>query len=426
MRKLLWLVALLSAVPGAAAGKGRDFFWRGALYQDWMGFVSNGAELVSRLNTRLNLTLFNQPGDGWTASLDVRNRFATGEGVANRLLVYDAHLAYDSLRSRVFMALGQMNLYDVAGIGQLAGIMAGYKFDRALSAGAYGGLANDLYDGKLSFNYQKYGVFMRYAGTGARQIAVSCNLLRFDSQVERLFLYSSLLLPLGNVLVVYGNGEYELNGNTAAGDRLTRLFVNARANISRYADVTASFSSGRGMDYHQFLLEQSQEPGLQNSEIERFYYNQTYGVRLSLMPIRQLRFHVTRQESELKDAGIRNHTTGFGFAAGDIFRSGISLYGNYNLNRGDDSEADTYYVSLARDFGKVSLNLSYANFFNGVRFSASGTPEVVRIALPKQQTFSGDLFLALNRSLAISLNYAYVYQADYSDQQFFVRLILRK
>ena len=426
MKKLIWLMVLLSAIPGAAEEKGKAFFWRGAFYQDWMGFISGGDDLVNRLSTRLNLTLWNQPGNGWTVSLDVRNRFATGEGVANRLLIYDARLAYDSPRSRFFMSLGQMNLYDTAGIGQLAGVTAGYKFSRTLSAGAYGGLANDLYGGKLNFNYQKYGIFTRYIGPGAKQFAVSCNLLRFENRVERLFLYSSLLLPLGNFLVVYGNGEYELSGSTAASDRLSRLFINARANISSFADVTASFSSGRGMDYHQFLLEQSQDPGLQNSEIERFYFNRTYGVRLNLTPIKRLRFHVTRQESELQDAGIRNHTTGFGFAAGDIFRSGISLYGNYNLNRGDDSEADTFYVSAARNFGKFSVNLSYANYFNSVRFSAAGTPEVVRIALPKQQTFSGDLFLAVNRSLAISLNYSYVYQADYSEQQFFARLILRK
>jgi hypothetical protein len=72
------------------------------------------------------------------------------------------------------------------------------------------------------------------------------------------------------------------------------------------------------------------------------------------------------------------------------------------------------------------VNLSYANFYNGVRFSANGTPQVIRIELPKQQTFSGDLFIALNRTIAVSLDYSFLYQADYSDHQFFVRLILRK
>ena len=426
MKKWSLLLILLVTVAGMAAESGKTFFWQSALYQDWMGFINGSDELFSRLSTRLNLIFWNRPGSGWTVFLDARNRFASGEGAENRLLIYDAHLAFDSLRSNFIISLGQMNLYDTAGIGQLAGVMAGYKFGRYLAAGAYGGLANDIYSGKLSSAYQKYGLFARYLGPGARQFSLSYNQVRFDKQNERQFVYTSLLLPLGRFLMVFGNGEYELGGNTASADRLSRLFINARANLTRYADITASYSSGRGMDYHQLLLEQSQDPGLRNSEIERFYYNKTYGVRLSFTPLQNLRFHLSRQESEQQDAGIRNHTTGFGFAAGDILHSRISLYGNYNLNRGDASEADTYYLSAARNFGKISVNLSYANFFNAVRFSAGGTPQVVRIELPKQQTFSGDLFLALNRTLAVALDYSYVYQADYSEHQFFIRLILRK
>lgn len=426
MRKWLWTFAVLSSLAGTAEGGAKTFFWQGALYQDWMGFKGSGDALFSRLSTRLNLALGNRPGSGWTIVLDVRGRFSPGEGADNRLLVYNARLDFDSPRSDLFVSLGQMSLYDTAGIGQLTGAVAGYKFGRTLAAGAYGGLESTPYSGKLDLNYQKYGVFARYIGPGARQLALSLNLVRFENQDERRFVYSSLLLPMGNFLSVYGNAEYELDGRTAPGDRLSRLFVNARANLSRHADVTASYSSGRGMDYHRFLLEQSQDPTLRNSEIERFFYNRSFGARLSLAPLRNLRLHVSRQESELQDAGIRNHTTGIGFAAGDLFRSGVSLYGHYNLNRGDSSEADTYYVSVARNFGKLAVDLSYANFFNGVRFSAQGTPEVVRIVLPNQQTLCADLFLALSRSLAVALDYSYVTQAGYVEHQFFVRLILRK
>jgi hypothetical protein len=426
MKKYLLLLFLLAAVPGPAEEKSADFYFRGAFYQDWMGFTSGGDGLYSRLSTRLNLTLWNRPGDGWTIFFDGRDRFAAGEGGENQLLIYDARLAYDSPRSHFFVSLGQMNLYDTAGIGQLAGIMAGYKFGRQLAAGAYGGLANDVYAGKLDSKYQKYGFFARYIGPGARQLSLSYNLVRFENQNERKFLCANLLLPLGRVIMLYGNGEYELEGNVAPGDRLSRLFVNARMNLSRYADLTASYSSGRGMDYHQFLLELSQNPSFQNSEIERFFYNTTYGVRFSFTPLNQLRFHLSRQESKQQDLGIRNHTTGFGFSAGDILHSGITLYGNCNLNRGDSSEADTFYLSAARNFGKVAVNVSFANFFNGVRFASDGTPQVVRIELPGQQTFSGDLFFSLSRTLALSLDYSFLRQAGGSGHQFFVRLMARK
>jgi hypothetical protein len=417
---------LLTTVSAAAQEKKEVFFFRGALYQDWMGFKDNGEDLFSRLSTRLNLALWNRPGNGWTVFFDVRNRFSAGEGTENQLLVYDARLAYDSVRSKVFFNLGLMNLYDTAGVGQLAGAMAGYKFGRFLAAGAYGGMQGDIYSAKLDPEYQKFGIFFRYIGPRARQLSLSFNQLRFENRNERQFIYSSLLLPLGGFLVVYGNGEFELGARTPAADRLSHLFVNARANLSRFADVTASYSSGRGMDYHRFLQEQSQDPSLQNSEIERFYYNKTYGLRFSITPAAKLRFHVSRQESERLDAGILNHTMGFGFAAGDILHSGVTLYGNYNLNRGGSSEADTYYLSLSRDFGKLAVSVSYANFFNGVRFAADGTPQVVRIELPSQQTFSGDLFMAFSRTLAVSLDYSYLDQEGAAAHQFFVRLIIRR
>jgi outer membrane usher protein FimD/PapC len=173
-------------------------------------------------------------------------------------------------------------------------------------------------------------------------------------------------------------------------------------------------------------LEQSQDPTSQNNEIERFYYNQTYGVRLSIKPFKNARFYLSRQESEQKDLKIKNHTTGFGFSVYNLLKTGISLYGNYNMNRGDSSESDTYYISASRSFGKVSWSLSYANYYNGVRFTVGGTPEIVRILLPDQQTYSTDLFLILNRWLAFSLDYSYLAQTGSPQHQFFVRLIIRK
>jgi len=426
MRKIVLLLLLLIRHPGIADDQGQAFYWRGALYQDWMGFQGKSETMFSQLSTRLHLTLWNRPGDGWTINLDLRNRLVMNEGGGNSLMVYNAYLAYDAPGSRFFLSLGQMNLYDTAGTGQLAGVLAGFKLNRNLSAGAYGGLETDIYNTRTSFNYQKFGVYFRYLGQGARQFSLSYNLVRFKAITERQFLLANALMPLGKILILYGNMEIEMDPLVKPADRLSQLFVNARANLTRYADITASYSSGRGMDYHQFLLEQSQDPSLQNSTIERFYYNKSYGVRFNLKPGRNLRLHISRQESELADLGIRNHTLGFGFSIAQILKSGISLYGNYNLNRGGSSEADTYYLSASRSFGKLAWTLSYANFYNGVLFSGNGSPQVIRIKVPDQHTISTDLFLILSRSLAISLDYSYLQQTEYFEHQLFMRLILRK
>ena len=68
---------------------------------------------------------------------------------------------------------------------------------------------------------------------------------------------------------------------------------------------------------------------------------------------------VARQESEQKDDNIRNRTWRFGFSALNIFKSGFTVYGNYAANRGEISESDSYYVSLAKNFGRISWSVSF-------------------------------------------------------------------
>jgi hypothetical protein len=218
--------------------------------------------------------------------------------------------------------------------------------------------------------------------------------------------------------------EYELNNGIKNEDRLSRLFLNARVNLTKYVDVTANFSSGRGLDYHRFLLEQSQDPTIQNSEIERYYYNETYGVRLSVKPVKSVRLFAARRESERKDAEIKNHTTRFGVSMTNFLKTRVSIYGSFNMNRGDSSESDSYYISASRYFGKFSCSLSFANYYNGVRITGEGTPQVFH--LPDRQTLSTNFFLILSRALAISLDYAYSYQKELNDHQFFVRVIYKK
>jgi hypothetical protein len=424
MKKWFIILLILSSFPGTAEDKGKEFYLRGALYQDWMGFKSGDNDFYNRLSSRLHLTLWNRPGEGWTAFIDVRSRFTLVEGGKNQLMMYDVRFSYDSLKSKFFFSLGQMNLYDTAGIGQLTGAAAGYKLNKYLLVGGYGGLEPDIYNTRWDFDYRKFGIFTRYIGPGAKQFSFSYNRLLYHGQTERQFIYTSVLLPIKEILVLYGNMEYELDPGTKSEDRLSRLFVNARVNLTRYADVTANYSSGRGLDYHRYLLEQSQDPTIGNNEIERYYYNETYGIRLSIKPVKNLRLYASRRESEQKDLVVRNHTTGFGISVVDMFRTGFSLYGNYNMNRGDASESDSYYISASRSFGKLSWNISYASYYNGVRFIDSGTPQVFH--LPDQRTVSSGFFLVLNRSLALSLDYTYSDQSEYSDHQFFVRVIYRK
>lgn len=424
MKPWLLFMYFLSCWFHMAGETNNGFFFRGAFYQDWMGIKSEDSDLYHRLSSRLKLTLWNKPGDGWTVYMDIRNRYTPGDKGNNQLIIYDARISYDGLKSRLFFSLGQMNLYDTAGIGELTGGVVGYKFSKYLSLGGYAGLEPDIYNTKWEADYNKFGFFIRYLGPGAKQFALSFNRVGFGNETERLFLYSSLLLPVQRVFVLYGNLEYELDSKVNSEDRLSRLFLNVRVNLSKYIDITANFSSGRGLDYHRFLLEKSQDPTIQNNEIERFYYNRTYGARLSIKPTKSIRVFVGRRESELMDKGIKNHTTRFGLSLANLLKTGIFLYGSYNMNRGDASESDSYYISASRRFGKLSWSLSFANYYNGVRISGDGIPEIFH--LPDRQTISTNLFLVLSRFLALSLDYAYCAQKENPEHQLFVRFIYRR
>ncbi|UCH98047.1 MAG: hypothetical protein JSV88_14665 [Candidatus Aminicenantes bacterium] len=424
MGKWLLLFCFLSWGVHMAGETNKSFFFRGAFYQDWMGIKSEGSDFYNRLSSRLKLTFWNKPGDGWTVYMDIRNRYTPGDKGNNQLIIYDTHISFNRLKSRLFLSLGQMNLYDTAGIGELTGAVIGYKLSKYLSLGGYAGLEPDIYNTKWDTDYNKFGFFIRFMGSGAKQFSLSFNRVGFGNKTERQFIYSSLLLPIQRLFVLYGILEYELHPGIKSEDRLSRLFLNARVNLGKYIDVTANFSSGRGLDYHRYLLDQSRHPTIQNSEIERFYYNKTYGARLSIKPIKSIRVFAEKRESELIDKGIKNHTTRFGISLANVLKTGIFLYGSFNINRGDASESDSYYISAARNFGKLSWSLSFANYYHGVRITGEGMPEIFH--LPDRQTISTNLFLVLSRSFAVSFDYAYSAQEENPDHQFFVRIIFRR
>jgi hypothetical protein len=427
-RKLRPLVSLsllfVLAVGSSGQESKRDFYLRGALYFDWFGAKYEQSSLFHQLSTRLRLEMINRRGDGWTLLLDTRDRVRLSDNGGNQFVLYDARILFDKIDSPFFLSLGQMNLYDTAGIGQVLGGLVGYKIGRDLLLGGYGGLESSIYVDRLENNYQKYGVFARYQGSLGKRFSLSYNHIRYEGSTERQHIFAGLMLPLFKAFAFYGNLEYELAPNVQSEDRLSRVFLNARWDPVRMVDATAFYSSGRGLDYHRYLLERSQNPTLNDAELERFYYSSQYGLRLSLKPGRNLRFTVARMESEQKDMDIRNHSWRLAGSAGDIFRTGITLYGNYVWNRGEMSESDSFYTALSKDFGRVSWHISFANTFNGVRYDhRSETPEVIR--LNDHKTMATQLFVPISRMFATSVEYEYFLQKDSNQHLVFIRLIVR-
>ena len=373
---------------------------------DWFGAQYEGADFTNRFSLRLKGEFLNRRGQGWSLLVDTRGRARIGEASSRHVMLYDARLSFEKTGSPLFVSLGQMNLYDTAGIGQLLGGALGYKPLPDLLIGGYAGLESSVYVDRVTQDYNKFGIFARYLGSRGRRLSLSYNQVRYSGDTERKYIYAGTLFPVSRSLVFYANLEYELASHVQNPDRLTRLFANVRWDPVELLDFLAHFSSGRGLDFHRYLIERSKNPTLNDQDLERFYYSQQYGLRLSLKPTRGLRVYVERRESEQKDAGLRNHTWRFGASGINLFRSGFSAYGNYALNRGEVSESDSYFLSLSKDFGRVSWNVSFSNSFNGVRFdNRTGTPEIVH--MDDYRTLSTFVFVPVTRILAVSAEYEY-------------------
>ena len=411
--------------PQNPTPSGAELFLRGSYSADWFRTSYGDGLSSSQLSNRLKMETGRRPGDGWRLVLDVRDRLDNGGSLSNMLIVYDARLVYDQSSNPLTFAAGQMGLYDTVGVGQLLGGILGYRVRPGVTVGGYAGLEPEIYGPHVDSGYQKYGAYTQFYGSGATSASVSYNALRFNGMSERQYIHSNALLPFAERGVFYGNLEYELSSRVASQDRLSSLFLNARYDITDSVDVTANYSSGRGLDYHRFLVEQSQEPGLNDAEIERFYYSTQYGARLGVQPTRQVRVFVELGRSEQKDLGVQNKTTTLGGSVWDLADSGLSLYGSYRINRGDESESNSYRLSLSRDFGLISWTIYYSSVFNGVRFDpVTGVPLLVRI--PDRKTLSNDLFFALTRSVGASFEYEYSAQQDGpSENAVFFRFIYR-
>jgi hypothetical protein len=416
---------LLFVFPLFAGGADEALYFRGRLYLDWYGAAYRDTDFYHQLSTRLKVELFNRRGQGWNLLVDTRSRTRLSEEGSSHFILYDARLSFERKDSPWYFSMGQMNLYDTAGIGQLLGGIAGYRPKPGLLVGGYAGLESSVYINRVAGGYGKFGVFARYLGSLGKRFALSYNLVRFAGATERKYVYFGSLYPVNRSLVFYGNIEYELASNVLTSDRLSRIFLNIRYDPAELVDITAHYSSGRGLDFHRFVIEASKNPTLNDSSLEHYYYTRQYGVRFSLKPVQGVRLYVSRRESEQKDDNIHNHTWRFGFSALNIARTGFTAYGNYALNRGEISESDSYYLSVAKDFGRISASLSFSSAFNGIRFvPGADTPQVIH--LDDYKTVAADLFVPINKMIALSLQYEYFIQEESNQHLFFVRFMLRK
>lgn len=421
---ILFLLLVGTCIPEEKESADR-FYSQGTFYLDWFGVHYRDTGFYSQISTRIKLELFERRGSGWTFTLDARDRYSFKKKKTNQVILYDARLSFEKPKSLFYFSLGQMNLYDTAGIGQLLGGILAVKPIPDLLIGGYAGLETNTYIDRTDIHYHKFGFFTHYKGNLGRRFSLSYNHIRYSGMLESQYIYFNGMYPFGKHLVLFGNMEYQLGPQIRSADRVSRLFFNIRFDPTNWIDLSAFYSSGKGLDFHRFVLERSQDPVFNDQQLERYYYSTQYGIRVSLKPTQNMRFYLSRQEREQIDDHIRNHSWIFGGSLLNILKTGISAYANYSSNRGKISESDSYYVSISKDFGKVSWNTSFSNTYNSLRFDySSGMSQIMHI--DDYRTLSTFFFISLNRSLAVSLEYEFFIQEKANQHMFFIRVIYRK
>jgi len=114
----------------------------------------------------------------------------------------------------------------------------------------------------------------------------------------------------------------------------------------------------------------------------------------------------------------------FSASAWNLLGQGISVTGDYAINRGDAAESNSYYASLTKEFGRFSLTGSISNTYNGVRIdSTSGTPQLIH--LNDYQNVGASAFIRVGKSFWVSLEYNYYLQQAANQHFVFVRLIYK-
>jgi len=87
---LLTAAILIFGTRLAAQSGGSTFYQRGTVYLDWYGSRYSDGALLNQVSARIKFDLIDRPGQGWTLSVDARDRVGIRGDATNQLILYNA------------------------------------------------------------------------------------------------------------------------------------------------------------------------------------------------------------------------------------------------------------------------------------------------------------------------------------------------
>ncbi|MCX6568569.1 MAG: hypothetical protein NT147_05915, partial [Candidatus Aminicenantes bacterium] len=92
---LLGAALLISGTRLAGQSSGSSFYQKGTIYLDWNGSRYSDGTLFNQVSVRFRFDLINRPGQGWTLTLDARDRVGIRAATTNQAILYNARLTFD-------------------------------------------------------------------------------------------------------------------------------------------------------------------------------------------------------------------------------------------------------------------------------------------------------------------------------------------
>jgi hypothetical protein len=326
-------------------------------------------------------------------SLALGNRNPFARGAVNQSRIYGLSLSYDD--GSTVASLGRIIPLPSPSIGYVDGALLQRRFGNIVIGGA-AGYQPDWAMRSISTEFRKVALFAQYSSFDRMAFSMSAAYARtyYRSALDREA--ASLLVNSGlaDNLYLYGNAELDLRKKKGEGLVLSPMLTSAYGTL--YFRVMSNLTVGLGVDaarsYYSFEAIHNMPDSLLVNTLRS-------GMTVSLSWY--LPGGVSIQESYAPRSSLapfgQEYSNSSALSFADIFSTGVSLRGNYNINRNEFTTMAGYGLAAQATIARtVDLTVRYQD--NG--YTVKQTDQHMR-----STSLGGDFMIFLTRSLTFMGSY---------------------
>jgi len=345
---------------------------------------------------------------GFDYGIDLRAWQSTVENSDPRVSLFEAFVGGRTRDGTFGLWAGQMWLTELGALGSVGGVLASASPKSSgplrLRFGLFAGVEPKILEVGYLQDVKKGGGFLALDGGRGLHSALGYVLVKNGSLKERSVITLTNFIPIGNWLMLYQAGEYDLIKPGGLGKSgLNYIFANLRVVPIRWLDLQATFHHGRSIDARTITDDQLNGRPVDPRLLDGFLFESLGGrVSFEILPTLRVYAGYARERGNRGDPTADRAT--LGLYASNLFKSGFDLTvaDNRFSRSGGNGSYDSWYASLGRSLGpKVYLTAEYASSLSVVRFTDSGGVTVE--TRPKTRRYGLTGLVNLTRTLGVLL-----------------------